>query len=99
MDRLIYLGTRTPPELRLQVLSDVVNKLKEDFGSWAVPWGEINRFQRLTGEIEQTYDDNQPSIAIGMASGNWGRWLRMVHGAQPTQKNFTARMATVLLPW
>lgn len=72
MDRLIYLGTRTPPELRLQVLSDVVNKLKEDFGSWAVPWGEINRFQRLTGEIEQTYDDNQPSIAIGMASGNWG---------------------------
>lgn len=72
MDRLIYLGTQTSPEFRLQILSGVVNKLNEDFGTWVVPWGEINRFQRLTGEIEQTYDDNQPSIAIGMASGNWG---------------------------
>lgn len=72
MDRLKQLGTQSNPEFRLQVLSDVVKKLKEDFGTWAVPWGEINRFQRLTGEIEQVYDDNQPSIPIGFASGNWG---------------------------
>lgn len=72
MDRLIYLSTQTSPEFRLQILSAVINKLKEDFGTWSVPWGEINRFQRLTGEIEQTFDDNKPSMAIGMASGNWG---------------------------
>ncbi|MDW8330760.1 MAG: acylase [Cyclobacteriaceae bacterium] len=72
MHRLIQLGTQTTAEFRLTILTDVVNRLKEDFGTWAMPWGEVNRFQRLTGEIEQKFDDNQPSIAIGLASGNWG---------------------------
>lgn len=72
MDRLIHLGTQTTAEFRLKILTDVVNRLKEDFGTWAVSWGEVNRFQRLTGEIEQKFDDNQPSLAIGLASGNWG---------------------------
>jgi acyl-homoserine-lactone acylase len=46
--------------------------LAGDFGGWDVPWGHINRFQRLTGNVNQVYDDKLPSTPIGFASGNWG---------------------------
>jgi acyl-homoserine lactone acylase PvdQ len=46
--------------------------LEEDFGRWDTPWGEVNRFQRLSGDIDLEYDDEAPSLAIGMASGDWG---------------------------
>ena len=32
----------------------------------------MNRFQRLTGDIEQPHDDAAPSLPVGMASGRWG---------------------------
>ena len=49
-----------------------VDKLVEDFGTWNTPWGEINRFQRLSGDIDAGFDDNQPYVPVGLASGNWG---------------------------
>jgi acyl-homoserine lactone acylase PvdQ len=56
----------------LQIFADTVRMLNEDFGSWNTAWGEVNRYQRLTGDIDLEYDDDQPSLPIGMASGNWG---------------------------
>lgn len=50
----------------------VVGQLTEDFGSWQLPWGEVNRFQRLTGDIVQPFDDNAPSTPVGIASARWG---------------------------
>lgn len=72
IDVINYFGTGSPAEERLKIFSLAVQKLTEDFGTWNTPWGEINRLQRLTGDIKQPFDDAQPSIAIGMASGNWG---------------------------
>jgi acyl-homoserine-lactone acylase len=72
MERVNYFGTDTPYEERLEIFSQAVKKITDDFGTWDTPWGEINRFQRLNGDIQQHFDDNQPSIAVGMASGNWG---------------------------
>lgn len=72
IDVINYFGTGSPLEERLQIFSLTVQKLNEDFGTWNTPWGEINRLQRLTGDIKQVYDDTKPSIAVGMASGNWG---------------------------
>ena len=46
--------------------------LEADFGDWNTPWGEVNRFQRLTGDIQQPHDDDAPSLPVGFASGNWG---------------------------
>ena len=43
-----------------------------DFGTWRTPWGEINRFQRLTDDIVHPFTDNGPSIPVGFTSGNWG---------------------------
>ena len=39
---------------------------------WRTPWGEINRFQRLTGDIVQQFDDAGPSIPVPFTSAQWG---------------------------
>ncbi|MFS8138675.1 MAG: penicillin acylase family protein, partial [Thermomonas sp.] len=58
--------------MRLQTLSAAVERLRADFGSWGVPWGEINRFQRLNGDIVQPFDDGKPSIPVPFVSSRWG---------------------------
>ena len=49
-----------------------VNDLKSKFGKWQLPWAELNRFQRLTGNMQEKYDDNLPSLGVGYASALWG---------------------------
>ncbi len=56
----------------LESLQVGLDELEEDFGTWKTPWGEINRFQRLTGKIRENYDDDQPSIPVGFTSSRWG---------------------------
>jgi acyl-homoserine lactone acylase PvdQ len=56
----------------LMVLDQTIKQMEEDFGTWNTAWGEINRFQRLSGEIDLQYDDAAPYVPIGLASGNWG---------------------------
>ena len=57
---------------RLAALATTADKLQRDFGNWQTPWGEINRFQRLTGDVVQPFDDAKPSLPVPYASGNWG---------------------------
>ena len=57
---------------QLELLQAVVDKLDTDFGRWNIPWGEVNRFQRLDGAIAQRFDDDKPSWPVSMASGRWG---------------------------
>ncbi|MFN6965042.1 MAG: penicillin acylase family protein [Pyrinomonadaceae bacterium] len=61
----------TPADM-LASLAAAVERLTQDFGTWRVGWGEINRFQRLTGDIEQKFDDSKPSIPVPFTSGTWG---------------------------
>ncbi|HEY5721791.1 MAG TPA: penicillin acylase family protein [Allosphingosinicella sp.] len=60
------------PRMRLEALGEAVDRLERDFGSWRTPWGEISRFQRLTGDIDHPFTDSGPSIPVGFASGRWG---------------------------
>ncbi len=60
------------PEQVLPPLLVVVNDLKKKFGKWQMPWGEINRYQRVSSDIQQKYDDAQPSVPVGFASALWG---------------------------
>lgn len=57
---------------RLDALAAAVDRLTRDFGTWRTPWGAINRFQRLTANIEQRYDDARPSFPVGFTSARWG---------------------------
>ena len=65
------LKSTTPAE-KLGALSLAVDRLTADFGTWRTPWGDINRFQRLTGDIVQPYNDSAPSIPVGFPSARWG---------------------------
>jgi acyl-homoserine-lactone acylase len=57
---------------KLASLDAAIARLKADFGSWQVPWSEINRFQRLDGAIVRTFNDAKPSIPVPFVSANWG---------------------------
>ncbi len=66
-----FAATASKEDLLLPLLK-TVNDLKTKFGKWQMPWGELNRFQRLTGNMQEKYDDDLPSFAIGRASALWG---------------------------
>ncbi|MGH8177592.1 MAG: penicillin acylase family protein [Steroidobacter sp.] len=67
-----YMEKHASAEQRLEALATVVDRLNTDFGKWRVPWGEINRFQRLTGDIVQPFNDAEPSIPVPFTPGRWG---------------------------
>ena len=67
-----YMETKASAQQRLEALAAASDKLAADFGSWKTPWGDINRFQRLTGDIVQPFDDAGPSIPVGFTSARWG---------------------------
>ena len=56
----------------LQPMKEVITELTNSFGNWQVAWGSINRYQRLTGDIDQQYDDRQPSLPVAFTSSAWG---------------------------
>ncbi|MGE5316028.1 MAG: penicillin acylase family protein [Acidobacteriota bacterium] len=53
-------------------LRDALDELTGQFGTWKMPWGEINRYQRLTGALDERFDDGKPSLPVGFASSQWG---------------------------
>jgi acyl-homoserine-lactone acylase len=57
----------------LPPLTAVVNELTSKFGNWQIAWGTINRFQRITDDIPDQYNDNLPSLPMGFASALWGQ--------------------------
>jgi acyl-homoserine-lactone acylase len=57
---------------RLDALSEASDRLEKDFGSWGVPWGEVNRYQRINGAIVQPFNDTKPSIPVPFTSSRWG---------------------------
>tara|TARA_B100000029_G_scaffold234740_3_gene231961 strand:- start:3474 stop:5705 length:2232 start_codon:yes stop_codon:yes gene_type:complete len=67
-----YMSDRSTLTQQLMALRAAAEELTNDFGDWRVPWGEINRYQRLNGEIVQDFNDDEPSIPVGFASGRWG---------------------------
>jgi acyl-homoserine-lactone acylase len=72
MYQINYFGTDSPHSERLQIFAATVASLTADFGRWDTPWSEINRFQRLTGDINLPFNDEEPSLPVAMASGRWG---------------------------
>jgi acyl-homoserine-lactone acylase len=59
-------------QLRIDAMTTVIDQLTRDFDAWQVRWGDINRFQRLTGDVAPPFDDDKPSIPVPFATGRWG---------------------------
>jgi acyl-homoserine-lactone acylase len=66
-----FAATATPQQIVLPLL-DVVNNLKSKWGKWQISWGDINRYQRVSSNINQQYNDNEPSYPVAFASALWG---------------------------
>ncbi|GGB16974.1 penicillin amidase [Puia dinghuensis] len=77
------------PEQKLTELRAAISDLRQRYGSWKVEWGEICRYQRLTGKIVETYDDRKPSLAVGLVSSAFGELPSFVSRVMPnTRKRY-----------
>ena len=67
-----YMLQRLSEAQKLDALRTATTRLQADFGDWQTPWGEVNRYQRLTGDLVQDFDDDAASIPVPFTSGRWG---------------------------
>ncbi|HEY5966761.1 MAG TPA: penicillin acylase family protein [Chitinophagaceae bacterium] len=72
VDKSKYFAANAKPEELLQPLVATINDLKNKYGRWQIEWGEINRFQRISSDIDHKFDDSKPSIPVGFVSSTWG---------------------------
>jgi acyl-homoserine lactone acylase PvdQ len=82
------LGNSVSPQQLIESLAAASDKLTADFGTWKTPWGDINRFQRLTGDIVQPFNDAGPSIPVGFTSSAWGSLASFGARAYPGTKKW-----------
>ena len=67
-----YMEKETDAQTKLKALAAAVSTLEADFGTWETPWGEINRFQRVEGAVNEPFSDDLPSMPIAYTSSLWG---------------------------
>ena len=75
-------------EARIAALDAAMTRLQKDFGQWQVPWGEINRFQRLDDAITPRFDDAGPSIPVPFTSAQWGSLASFGAAPQPWTRRY-----------
>jgi acyl-homoserine lactone acylase PvdQ len=56
----------------ITALTEVINALQRDFGTWKVKWGEISRLQRFDESKQEEFQDSRPSLAVSGVNGNDG---------------------------
>lgn len=53
-------------------LTEAVQFLEHTQGSWQIPWGEINRIQRISNTRKPVFSDTARSYPIAFSSAIWG---------------------------
>jgi acyl-homoserine-lactone acylase len=76
------------PADKLEAFGKALDRLKRDFGGWQIPWGEVNRFQRIDPAIDPRFDDNAPSIPVGFTSNKWGSLASFGASQKPGTKKW-----------
>jgi penicillin amidase len=56
----------------IAALTEVINTLQRDFGTWKVAWGELNRLQRIDESKGEEFLDSRSSLAVSGVNGNDG---------------------------
>jgi acyl-homoserine-lactone acylase len=80
---MMRLARDTTPGQKLEALTEAVDRLIGQFGRWRLPWGEVNRFQRISPAIDHPFSDSAPSIPVPFASGNYGSLASFGAGPKP----------------
>ncbi|HEY8592517.1 MAG TPA: penicillin acylase family protein [Sphingomicrobium sp.] len=79
---------RVEPDAKLGALDKAVARLVRDFGRWDVPWGEVNRFQRISPAIDHPFSDAGPSIPVPFSSARWGSLASFGASQKPGTKKW-----------
>ncbi len=66
-----FANTASAGELVMPLL-EVIKELEKNFGKWQMPWGDLNRFQRISNDLTNKFDDALPSYSVGFVSSTWG---------------------------
>jgi acyl-homoserine-lactone acylase len=85
---MMRLANGTSPAQKLRALAHAVERLKRDFGRWQVPWGKINRIQRISPAINPPYSDNAPSLPVPFGEGSYGSLASLRSEQQPGTKHW-----------
>jgi acyl-homoserine-lactone acylase len=85
---MMRLARDTSPELKLRLFEETITYLTRDFGRWQVPWGEINRDQRISSAIKPTYSDSAPSISVPFGEGRYGSLASIRSEPRPGTKRW-----------
>jgi len=89
-DRYAYEYTDAfyfPGQVPLERLAAAVAKLERDYGTWRVPWGEINRLQRIApGSDIDSFDDDKFSYAVAAAPNPAGNLFDFQSEAVPDNR-------------
>jgi len=83
-----WVAERAAPATLLAALAAASDSLTADFGTWRVPWGAINRFQRIDDAIDPRFDDARPSIPVGFTSSRWGSLASFGSRAYPNTRRW-----------
>ena len=81
-----YMARKLTPTQKLQLLAAASDTLTASFGTWKTFWGDVNRFQRRTGDIVQPFSDAAPSLPVPFASAQWGSLASFGARAYPGTK-------------
>ncbi|HUP67851.1 MAG TPA: penicillin acylase family protein [Sphingomicrobium sp.] len=80
------LARDTTDAQKLEALDKAIGDLQRDFGRWQVPWGEVNRFQRISRSIKPQFSDQGPSIPVGFGDAHYGSLAALVMRSAKTTR-------------
>jgi len=72
VDKAKYFAANAKADELVLPLLATINELENNFGRWQMPWGRVNRFQRISTDIDNKFDDSKASIPVGFVSSTWG---------------------------
>jgi acyl-homoserine-lactone acylase len=79
---------RVSGKQKLDALTMALARMRKDFGWWQIPWGEVNRFQRISPAIDHPFNDAAPSIPVPFSSARWGSLASFGASAKPGTKRW-----------
>jgi acyl-homoserine lactone acylase PvdQ len=81
-----WLDARRPEWGPVASLDSALARLERAWGTWRVPWGELNRLQRIDERIDQQFADDRPSLPVRGAGGQHGAVFTFYAQSVPGQK-------------
>ncbi|ASU32985.1 penicillin acylase family protein [Mucilaginibacter xinganensis] len=80
-----FMQTLTAKQ-QLEIFTAAVKSLEKRYGTWAIKWGEINRYQRPADGV--TFSDDAPSMPVAAVSSAFGQLPSFQSRTMNTKKRY-----------